>query len=167
MTLYKKQFKTSASEANLAGLNSNYASETNVFLTEEDDPSGDVIITGLIEAGDNVSLSGTGTEADPYIIASSPVPVAQRTGTSLVFDTDAFYNTVSSPATGNITVSYGGAALGTTHLLFHNNGSEPTYPASFQRLAGSEEYAPGEINYYFFIYIGNSQVLYRIDKNAS
>lgn len=167
MTLYKKQFKTSASEANLASLNSNYASETNVFLTEDDTPGGDVVITGLIEAGDNVSLSGTGTEADPYVISSSLVDVAQRTGTALVFDTDALYNTIASPGTGNITVNYTGAKLGTTHLLFHNSGSEPTYPASFQRLGSSADYAVGQINYYFFIYTGNSQVLYKIDQNAS
>lgn len=100
-----------------------------------------------------------------YNSGSNSSEVEQRSGNHLLFDTDSIYNTIASPGNGNITVDFSDAALGATVFMIHESASEPTYPISFQRLESSGIYSPNEINYYFFLYIGTSKVLYRIDKN--
>lgn len=53
MSLYKKKTKTSASEAFLAGLNADYAKETNPFLTENEGGAG----SGQYVAGQGINIT--------------------------------------------------------------------------------------------------------------
>ena len=80
-----------------------------------------------------------------YVIGT-PAPVilfpnvVQRSGVAIKYDTDTQYNTNLSTGTGDITADLTDARLGATSMLFHSGGSEPSYPATWTRLSGSQNY---------------------------
>jgi hypothetical protein len=80
-----------------------------------------------------------------YVIGN-PAPVilfpnvVQRSGVNIKYDTDTQYNTNLSTGTGDITADLTGARLGATCILFHSGATEPTYPATWTKLAGSQDY---------------------------
>lgn len=137
MPLYPQpNIKTSANEANLAALNSERASGTNTFVTEEQ----------LGEFGSGNAL--------------------QRTGTEISFDKDAYYNTLDSPGTGNITAVLTGAILGVTGCILHNSDSEPTFGSGFVKLSSSGNYTLSVLNYIYYNYISDTEIVYTISQEA-
>lgn len=88
------------------------------------------------------------------------------TGTAVEFIQDRVYGTMASPETGNITASYTSANPGCTIVIIHENGTEPTYPAAFQKLDGSGTYDTAAINFISCTFLETGTVLYTISKLA-
>jgi hypothetical protein len=97
---------------------------------------------------------------------STLLQTVQSTGGAVEFIQDTIYGTVASPEAGNITASYSSANKGTTILIIHQNGTEPTYPAAFKRLDSSADYDPLVVNFISCTYLDNNNVLYTISKLA-
>jgi hypothetical protein len=87
-------------------------------------------------------------------------------GTLLVFDRTLGYvhGLPSAPITNNLTVDLTDALIGTVNLVIHQSGTEPTYPATFKKLAGT--YDTAAINYIYIQYIDNNNQLYTINQVA-
>jgi len=81
--------------------------------------------------------------------------VPTRTGAVVAFDRPSVYNTVVSPATGNITFDTSGAVTNTEVVLYHNSGSTPTFPATAQVMG---VYTVGINNEIRFIYRSATEV---------
>lgn len=140
------------------------AADRRIIDIDTIDPSKAYVIIG-------VSNSKSITEKyPPYMISLDQIgglsDTVQRTGTALTFDREAFYGSIATPETGNFSVDFTGAKIGTTSVVFHNSGSEPTYPGTMIELTGSEVYVPGSLNYYFIIYLGGATAGYVIKQNA-
>lgn len=88
----------------------------------------------------------------------------QRQGTAILFDQDSVYGSIATPETGNITASYTGANLGTVALIIHDNGTEPTYPATWQKISGT--YSTTVTNYISAVYLDATHVKYSIYQDA-
>ena len=95
---------------------------------------------------------------------STILQTAQKTGTVITFVSDSIYGTVAIPETGNITASYTGANLGTTILIIHDTGTEPTYPATWQKISGT--YSTTVTNYISAVYLDATHVKYSIYQDA-
>lgn len=86
------------------------------------------VIAGDLVAGCFYEIAYDGTN---YQIVGSNVlaqNIPTRTGSVIAFDTSAIYNTLASPATGNVTFDLTGAIANTEVVLYHN-GASPTFPA--------------------------------------
>jgi len=94
-----------------------------------------------------------------------PIEAPQTTGVALTFLTDSIYGSVAAPETGNITFSLTGAKLGVTNLIYHNDGTEPTY-STMKKLSGSGDYVTGSINMIFVIYSDPTEVCYSINQRT-
>lgn len=88
------------------------------------------------------------------------------TGTAVEFVQDKVYGTMAAPESGNITASYTDANVGTTILIIHQNGTEPTYPATWQKLTGSQPYSTTMVNYIRAEYLDSNHVKYTIRQDA-
>lgn len=82
------------------------------------------------------------------------------TGTAISFAVPQFYGSSGSPETGNVTLITTGMVKGMMQVLFHNSGSEPTWPSEFVRKSG--EYIPGSLNTIYMLAISTTQVHYTI-----
>lgn len=82
------------------------------------------------------------------------------TGTAISFAVPQFYGSSGSPETGNVTLVTTGMVKGMMQVLFHNSGSEPTWPSEFVRKSG--EYIPGSLNTIYMLAISTTQVHYTI-----
>lgn len=103
----------------------------------------------------------TGTGSATWTALKYDVPFTdQKTGTAITFVYDTVYGTIGTPETGNITASYTGAKLGTSVLILHQAGSEPTYPAQFKKMSGT--YDTTKINRIYCMYLDNNTVDYSI-----
>lgn len=87
-------------------------------------------------------------------------------GIPLTFTTDKYYGTASSPITSNITFDLTGAKAGITAIVFHNSGTEPTYPIGTYK-KGSWVYTPGQLNMLTFTYIDGSTILLDVQPTSS
>lgn len=92
--------------------------------------------------------------------AKADIVKAARTGTAIAFDKEATYGSYASPETGNITVNATGAVDEICQKLYHQNASEPTYPASFVKIVGV--YDPSKVNIYLIVRINSSLYHYLI-----
>lgn len=88
------------------------------------------------------------------------------TGTAVEFVQDKVYGTMATPESGNITASYTDANVGCTIVIIHENGTEPTYPAAFQKLDSSGTYDTAAINFISCTYLESGTVLVSISKLA-
>lgn len=134
---------------------------TSIYKQSDKTPSSDANLA-LLNADMASATNPFVTENDLDAVSGT----AQRTGTALYFDRDAYYGNLNDEQVGNISVSFEGANLGVVAVLFHNNSSEPTYPASFIKSATSGDYVNSVVNYIFCIYLGTSSVLYSITQDA-
>lgn len=107
----------------------------------------------------------TPTEQDfENLFDSTILQTVQTTGTAITFVQDTVYGTIATPETGNITASYTGANLGTVALIIHDNGTEPTYPATWQKISGT--YSTTVTNYISAVYLDATHVKYSIYQDA-
>lgn len=88
----------------------------------------------------------------------------QRKGTIVTFDKDAYYGTVFTPETGNISSNLVGAVLGITGCIIHNSVAEPSFGSEFIELNSSQGYVTGMLNYIFYNYIDPTKVVYSISQ---
>lgn len=95
---------------------------------------------------------------------STLLQTVQSTGTAVTFVQDTVYGTVAIPETGNITASYTSANLGCTILIIHDNATEPTYPATWQKVSGT--YSTTVTNYISAVYLDATHVKYSIYQDA-
>jgi hypothetical protein len=91
--------------------------------------------------------------------------ILQKTGTVVNFVRDAFYGTIASPESGNITQDLTGAKLGTTIVIIHDAAGEPTYPATWQKLADSGNYDNAAVNYISATYVDATHIKYTITQD--
>lgn len=102
------------------------------------------------------------------IRGTGDIPIGETTsttGTVISFATPQIYNTPSSPATGNITDDLTGAKIGVVQKIYHNDGTEPTYPAGWI-LIGSGTYTTGVLNLIFAEWVSGTRVEYWIIQEA-
>lgn len=86
--------------------------------------------------------------------------------TSLTFDTSKYYGSVASPlSTTSITYSFTNAVAGSKAIIFHNAGSEPTYPIGTYKRFGM--YTPGSLNILTFEYLDSNTVLMDIAYSST
>lgn len=85
------------------------------------------------------------------------------TGAVISFATPQIYNTVASPATGNITNNLTGAKIGTVQKVYHQSGSAPTVPAGWVKL-GSGTYSTTLLNIIYCEWVSGSRVEYWITQ---
>jgi hypothetical protein len=92
----------------------------------------------------------------------------QARGTDVDFKLpETNYGTISETEDGDITVDLTGARLNSTILIFHNAASEPSYPSTFKKSTLSGDYAPGEVNYIYVIYIDDDHQIYSVSQAAA
>jgi hypothetical protein len=82
------------------------------------------------------------------------------TGTEVYFDKHNVYGSFSTPVTGNITHNLTGAKVELIQKMYHQGGTEPTYPASWVKLIG--EYSTTDVNIIFALYAEAGRVEYWI-----
>jgi len=87
------------------------------------------------------------------------VKTIARTGTQIAFDAPAVYNTVTVPATGNITDDLTGARIGVIQKIYHNDAATPTFPAGWVNI-GSGSYTTGSLNLIYAEWTSGTRVEY-------
>lgn len=85
------------------------------------------------------------------------------TGTVIDFTNPKEFNSVASPATGNITDDLTGAKAGVIQKIYHNHSSAPTVPAGWV-LVGAGTYATSTLNIIFAVWVSGSRVEYWITQ---
>ena len=87
-----------------------------------------------------------------------------KTANEVTFAAPAFHGDVT-PLTGNITHDLTGANAGVEATIYHNDTTEPTYPAEWVKL-GSGAYANSVLNTIIARYINSSRIEYVITQDA-
>lgn len=105
-----------------------------------------------------------GTATDPVITLKNGLPSADTTGVAIAFATPQIYGSPGSPETGNITLVTTGLVQGMVQVLYHDNGTEPTYPAEFVKLSGS--YSTTVLNIIYMCAIDATRIEYVIKQEA-
>lgn len=125
-------------------------------------------ITQVASGGSGVtSVTGDGvggTATDPVITLKNGLPSADTTGTAIAFATPQIYGTPGSPESGNITLVTTGLVKGMVQILYHDNGTEPTYPAEFVKLSGT--YSTTVLNIIYMHAISAARIEYTISQQA-
>lgn len=91
--------------------------------------------------------------------------VIETTGTAITFTGQTIYNSDTAPATSNITNDLTAAKKGIVQKIYHNNATEPTYPAGWV-LVGGGTYATGVLNIIYAEWCGGTRVEYWIVQEA-
>jgi hypothetical protein len=84
---------------------------------------------------------------------------AATTGTVIDFTNPKIFNSVASPATGNITDDLTGAKVGVVQKIYHNHSSAPTVPAGWV-LVGAGTYATSTLNIIYAEWASGTRVEY-------
>lgn len=92
--------------------------------------------------------------------ADNGAPVASTTGTAIAFAVPQFYASAGTPATGNVTLVTTGLVPGMVQVLYHDDSSEPTFPAEFARLSGF--YVTNTLNIIYMHAISATRIEYMI-----
>lgn len=92
--------------------------------------------------------------------ADNGAPVASTTGTAIAFAVPQFYASAETPATGNVTLVTTGLVAGMVQVLYHDDSSEPTFPAEFSRLSGF--YVTNTLNIIYMHAISATRIEYMI-----
>lgn len=112
-----------------------------------------VNITGTPVKGDRVEYDGANWV---------PVPLAaQATTSEIIFSSPLIWEDYYTPKTGNITADLTDARLGVVQKIYHEDGSEPTFPAGWV-LIGSGTYDTTVLNIIYAEWVGDSRVEYWI-----
>lgn len=85
------------------------------------------------------------------------------TGTVVAFNAPLIYNTIASPGSGNITYDLTGAEIGNIQKMYHNAGTEPTYPVGSVK-RGNGSYVPSTLNVIYFEWSVGTTVEYWITQ---
>lgn len=114
------------------------------------------------------SVTGTGVDnADPdnpVIELANGLEAVDTTGTAISFAIPQIYGTPGAPESGNITLVTTGLVKGMVQILYHDNGTEPTYPAAFVKLGGT--YSTTVLNIIYMHAISTTRIEYTISQEA-
>jgi len=80
-------------------------------------------------------------------------------GTQISFDKEKIYNSPDSVGTGNITQNLDSGQIGVIQKIYHNDSSEPTFPAEWVLIGGSS-YSVNELNIIFAEFVSTSRIEY-------
>jgi hypothetical protein len=121
----------------------------------------------FVDEDDMASDSDTALPSQQSVKAyvDSYVAVTNATGTVVGYTSPTVYGSSASPESGNITESLTGAKQGIVQKMYHDNGTEPTYPAGWV-LLGSGTYSTTVLNIIYFEWVGGSRVEYWIIQEA-
>lgn len=112
------------------------------------------------------SVTGDGvdnTDPDnPVIELPNGLAAVDTTGTAIAFAIPQFYGSPGSPESGNITLVTTGLVKGMVQVLYHDNGTEPTYPVEFVKLFGT--YDTGVLNVIYMHAISATRIEYTISQ---
>lgn len=86
------------------------------------------------------------------------------TGTAISFAIPQIYGSPASPETTNITLVTTDLVRGMVQILYHDNGTEPTYPAEFVKLGG--EYSTTVLNIIYMHAISATRIEYTISQQV-
>jgi hypothetical protein len=113
--------------------------------------------------GTGTSVNNLGIDANGNVVtgtAGGGVSEAQSATTTTVdFTGTTIYYSAGSEATGNISENLTGAKLGLIQKIYHNDTSEPTYPAGWV-LMGDAIYVTSTLNIIYAEWAGGSRVEY-------
>jgi hypothetical protein len=87
--------------------------------------------------------------------------VRQGTGLTIHFSGKTIFNSPTSPASGNISGNTTNAKLGMIQKIYHQSGTEPTFPNTWVAV-GTNAYFLGNLNIIFAEYVNNSWIEYWI-----
>jgi len=76
----------------------------------------------------------------------------------ITYTSDKYYGTFTSPLSSSITFDLTGAIAGTKAIVFHNAGTEPTYPVGVIK-KGIGIYNANQVNVLIFEYIDSNTIL--------
>jgi len=114
-------------------------------------------------------VTGAGTTGQIAYFASNGSVVSGRavatatTGTVIFFALPQIYNSVASPATGNITNDLTSATTGIIQKIYHQSGTTPTFPAGWVKL-GTGAYSTTLLNVIYCEWVSGSRVEYWITQ---
>ena len=113
----------------------------------------------------NISTDGYLSSIDWNTFNDKANKAAAITGVSVAFAIPQIYNSVASPATGNITDNLTGAIIGVVQKIYHNNSVAPTFPAGWVKL-GSGTYTTSTLNIIYAEWVSGTRVEYLIVKGV-
>ena len=113
----------------------------------------------------NISTDGYLSSIDWNTFNDKANKAAAITGVSVAFAIPQIYNSVASPATGNITDNLTGAIIGVVQKIYHNNSVAPTFPAGWVKL-GSGTYTTSTLNIIYAEWVSGTRVEYWIVKGV-
>ena len=109
------------------------------------------------------SVNNLGIDVNGNVVtgtAGGGIPEATTaTTTTINFTGQTIYYNASSPGTGNITGNLTGAKLGLIQKIYHNSGTEPTYPAGWV-LMGDAIYFTSTLNIIYAEWATGTRVEY-------
>lgn len=85
------------------------------------------------------------------------------TGTLISFASPKVFGSVATPETGNIDNDFTAAKLGIVQKIYHNNSTEPNFPAGWVKL-GSGAYVTGTLNIIYCEWISGTRVEYWVTQ---
>jgi hypothetical protein len=113
--------------------------------------------------GGGTSINNLGIDVNGNVVvgtAGGGTPEATTaTTTTINFTGQTIYYNAGSPGTGNISEDLTGAKLGLIQKIYHNDGTEPTYPAGWV-LMGDAIYFTSTLNIIYAEWAGGSRVEY-------
>lgn len=115
-------------------------------------------ITGTLSNQTDLN-NALGLKADLTAV-SNGLAAVDTTGTAIAFAIPQFYASSGTPATGNVTLVTTGLVKGMLQVLFHDDSSEPTWPAAFVRKTGF--YIPNTLNTIYMHAISATEIHYFI-----
>lgn len=132
-------------------------------------PAASDTVAGIARLYQNVT--GNNTDGAPAqkavkdaLALKLPIETPSTTGTTISFDQDKIYGSISSPVSGNIGKNVTGAKLGVVVKMVHNQSTVPTFDSSFKKSNGSYDYAISVNNFITFEYWDNSNIIYSIHQ---
>jgi hypothetical protein len=120
----------------------------------------DIAVTGLTTTGTSgPSTLVSGTLNVPEYAGGGGTDVTTATTTTIDFSGLTYHYDSVTPATGIITENLTGAKLGLIQKIYHNDVSEPTYPAGWV-LMGDAIYFTSTLNIIYAEWAGGTRVEY-------
>jgi len=111
-----------------------------------------------------ITEGGTGARTASGARTNLGLTAVQRTGTNVAYDRSV-YNARSTPGQGNITESSSAGSLGVVNKLYHDDTTEPSYPASWIHV-GDSVYVTDVLNIIYFEWVSSSEVEYWIAQDS-
>lgn len=139
-----------------------------LFTSDDDVATPDLATTWELDQGTGMlpSIEGyPGPTLDEMLqqIAEKQTRPALRTGSTIAFDGDAIYNSVTAPSSGSVTLDLSGATPCSV-VAYFNHASEPSWPSGVEAVGAWNNSA---LNIVEFIYQDSSNISASINSDAA